>query len=348
MDNKKIVSEAYGYVRLALPLMSQYNIPATPRNYTVWYAYVSGSNGELSKTIDAMREKGGAFTEDENEALYRQFFGEKDENELRKVREDLQQILVTILREVTDLTGQTEEYESFISNSVTMLSEDTSIEEIVAVIAEIIDKTKILGHHGKTMRHKLTETTDTLETLKKDFEQVKIQATVDFLTGAPNRKAFDETLAIRMSEAMSHGKDLSLLMIDIDHFKRFNDEHGHLVGDEVLKFVVRKIKEIVRGRDFLARFGGEEFAIILPETPLTGATVVAESIRGFFAQATLKSVATSKKLGQITVSIGVACYQPGEKAERFISRSDQTLYFAKKTGRNRIATEAEAIVDDQK
>ena len=71
-------------------------------------------------------------------------------------------------------------------------------------------------------------------------------------------------------------------MIDIDHFKRFNDEYGHIVGDEVLKFVTKKTKEIVRGRDFLARFGGEEFVVILPQTPLSGAKTVAENIRAFF------------------------------------------------------------------
>jgi diguanylate cyclase len=343
MGDKDLLSEAYSYLRISLPLMSKYEIPATPRNYTVWFHYVSGSDSELNKVIDTMRDKGEAFTEEKNEALYHRFFGEKDENELRKIREDLQEILAIVLSEVTELTGQTEEYESFISNSINILSENASTDEIRAVIGTIIDKTKTLGQHGKTMRHKLTETTDTLETLKKDFEQVKTEALVDFLTGAPNRKAFDETLTKVTGETTSDNTDLSLLMIDIDHFKRFNDEQGHLIGDEVLRFVAKRIKELVRGRDFLARFGGEEFALILPETPMAGATVVAESIRSFFAQATLKEVATSKKLGKITVSIGVACYRPGEPTKEFINRSDQALYFAKNNGRNCAATESELI-----
>lgn len=95
-----------------------------------------------------------------------------------------------------------------------------------------------------------------LEELKKDFEQVKTEALVDFLTGVPNRKAFDQALNECIREASSDQKNLSLLMIDIDHFKRFNDEFGHLVGDYVLKFVAKKIKELEKGWDFLARFGG--------------------------------------------------------------------------------------------
>lgn len=343
MNNEKIISEAYSFVRLALPLMSKYEIPATPRNYNVWYDYVSGSNIELSKTIDAMREKGEEFTEEKNESLYRQFFSEKDENELKKIREDLQRILTTILREVTELAGQTEEYESFISSTVNVLAKDSSTEEIKNVVNEILEKTRTLGGVGKTLRHKLTDTTEALETLKDQFEQVKTQAYVDFLTGVPNRKAFDEMLNKATREATSESKDLSLLMIDIDHFKLFNDEYGHLIGDEVLRFVAKKIKELVKGRDFLARFGGEEFALILPETPVAGAQVVAESIRGCFAETSLKEVATSKKLGKITVSLGVAFYRQGESVEEFISRSDQALYFAKKNGRNRVAAESELV-----
>ncbi len=341
MDGKKSIEEIHGYIRLALPLMSEHNIPITPSNYSVWYKYVSGVDGELSRTIDSMLEKREEFSEEKNKALYAKFCAEKDEDELRKIREDLQQILVILLKQVTELTGQAHEYEAFVFKSVDLLSEDAPIQEIKNVISEIIDKTKTLGKFGKTLQHKLKETTTALEVLKKDFEQVKTEAFVDFLTGVPNRKAFDDTLTICTSEAISDRKDLSLLLIDIDHFKRFNDEHGHLIGDKVLKFVAQKIKEIVRGRDFLARFGGEEFAVILPQTPLSGAKVVAESIRSFFAESTLKAVVTSKNLGTITVSIGVACYRPGEPSKKFINRSDQALYFAKNSGRNRVATESD-------
>jgi diguanylate cyclase len=187
----------------------------------------------------------------------------------------------------------------------------------------------------------LKETTEELETLQKEFEQAKTASLVDFLTGVANRKAFDDTLAKCASEASTDKSDLCLLLIDIDHFKKFNDDYGHIVGDEVLKFVTKKTKEIVRGRDFLARFGGEEFVVILPQTPLSGAKTVAENIRSFFSEAKLTAVATSKKLGKVTVSIGAALYRPGEPVETFINRSDQALYFAKNSGRNCVATESD-------
>jgi diguanylate cyclase len=341
MNEKKSVEEIANYVRLALPLMSKHNIPVTPKNYAVWYEYVSGTNNELCLTIDNMLEKKEIFSEEQNEILYKRFCAEKDEEELRKLREDLQRVLVSVISEVSGLSGQTEKYETLISKSVDQLSEDTSAEKIKNVVSEIIHETKTIGDFGKSLQDKLKETTDELEALQKEFEQAKTASLVDFLTGVANRKAFDDTLANCVREASTDKSDLCLLLIDIDHFKKFNDDFGHIVGDEVLKFVTKKTKEIVRGRDFLARFGGEEFVVILPQTPLSGAKTVAENIRSFFSEAKLTAVATSKKLGKVTVSIGVALYRPGEPVETFINRSDQALYFAKNSGRNRVAIESD-------
>jgi diguanylate cyclase len=341
MDDEQSIEQTHNYLRLALPLMSKNNIPFTPRNYFVWYKFISSGNEELSKVIDGMLEAGDLFSEDVNQTLYWRFCAEKDESELRKVREDLQQVLLTIHREVTELTGQTEEYEKFVSRSVTMLSEDSTIQEIRDVIGEIVDKTRVLSNLGKSIRHKLKETTEALEMLKKDFEEAKTEATTDFLTGVANRKSFDSALAALTNEATLNGHPLSLILLDIDRFKKFNDKYGHLIGDEVLRFVSRTIKEMVKGRDFLARFGGEEFAVILPQTPIEGAGILAESIRNFFYKAPLKAKATSMNLGTITVSIGVASHQPGESPETLIHRTDRMLYAAKKTGRNRVVDNLE-------
>lgn len=343
MNGKSSIEELNSYVRLALPLMSKHNVPITPRNYTVYYTYVSGANSELNKAFDTIISKGARFDDEKIKNLYSEFCMENDESGLRNIRSDLHQMIITIVGEITELTGQTEKYESLVSNSVAKLSEGSSVQQIRDVVNEIVVETKKIGGVGKTIQHKLKETTYELEAIKKDFEKVKNETLVDFLTGIPNRKAFDEKLAMSIDEALSENDDLSLLVIDIDFFKRFNDQYGHIVGDEVLKIVAKNVKENVRGRDFLARFGGEEFVVILPQTPLSGANTVAENIRHFFDRTKLKVVASSKNLGKVTVSIGAALYKPGEAIETFIDRSDQALYFAKNTGRNRVATEADIV-----
>jgi diguanylate cyclase len=345
MDEKMSIGEIQGYFRLAIPLMAKQGIPITPKNYAVWYKYASGADNKLNETIEAVFEEGKQFTEETNEALYRQFCTESDEDKLKKFREEIRQILLATHKQVADLTGQTEGYESFIADSVTSLAEDPSLDEVKRVIGGLITETKTIGTFGKRLQDELKETTKALEILKLDFEQVKKEASVDFLTGLPNRKAFNEALATSIREAISDANTFCLLFIDIDHFRKFNNEFGHLIGDEVLKFVAKKIKEMVRGSDYPARFGGEEFAVILPRTSLAGAQVVAENIRSLFSKTTLRSVSTSRTLGKLTLSIGVACYRQGELSEQLVSRSDQALYLAKNTGRNRVAIECEHVCD---
>ncbi len=335
------LEQTAGYVRLALPLMSHYNIPITPRNYAVWYDYVSGKSRELQEAIDAMLEKAEQFTDEINEMLYQRFCAEVDEDALLDLRNNLRQLLIDIFSQVAQLTEQAGEYESLVSRSVDKLSEGTSIQEIRTVVDDLIVETKKIGTSGRVTQEKLQEATEELESLKKEFEQAKAAALVDFLTGIANRKAFDMAITGSVQEAASDSEPLSLLLIDIDHFKRFNDEYGHIVGDEVLRLVGRKIKENVRGRDFVARYGGEEFAVILPGTPVHGARTVAENIRRSFSEGKLKRVKTSEYLGTITISVGAAQYRPGESVEELVDRSDRALYFAKEGGRNRVATESD-------
>jgi diguanylate cyclase len=183
-------------------------------------------------------------------------------------------------------------------------------------------------------QQRLNETTKTLQVLQQEFQQTKNELLVDFLTGVLNRKGFDESLAKFISEATDN---LCLLIIDIDHFKKFNDKYGHIVGDDVLQIVAKNIGKDVRGNDLIARVGGEEFAVILPKTPLLGAVTVAENVRASIAR--LKLERKSETLETITVSIGAAQYQPGESLKDFVNRADDALYFSKNEGRNRVTSE---------
>jgi diguanylate cyclase len=344
MNDTESLEEAARYVRLVLPLMTKHAIPITPKNYTTWYHYVSGKNKEHQETIDSIIEKKEPFSKKTNEMLYQRFFVEQYENKLNTVRKNLQDTLLSILRELAEVSGQTELFESSTLKCVDKLSEDMSIQEIKNVLDDAIAATKEIRKAGESSQQRLKETTENMQVLQKEFEQAKSELLVDFLTGILNRKGFYETLEKSVSETTGH---LCLLIVDIDYFKKFNDTHGHIVGDKILRFIAKNMQKSVRGNDFTARIGGEEFAVILPKTPLLGAMTVAETLRASISQLKLEKKAKSESLGTITVSIGVAQYRSGESLEDLVNRADKALYFAKNTGRNRVATESDVANQDQ-
>lgn len=182
-----------------------------------------------------------------------------------------------------------------------------------------------------------------VETLRDMTEEKNAQialerlATRDGLTGLANRRCFDETLHAEWSRAMRQKQPLSLLMVDVDNFKAYNDAHGHLGGDECLKRIAAAVAGEMRANDLVARYGGEEFAVILPNQSLKGAAIVAERIRCRVEQLNLPN--RFARDGRVTVSIGAAtAIASGDMdASQLVAIADAALYRAKHMGRNRIS-----------
>nr|MBP9105155.1 GGDEF domain-containing protein [Gemmatimonadaceae bacterium] len=177
-----------------------------------------------------------------------------------------------------------------------------------------------------------------LETTMADNRRLEVLAHTDPLTAVLNRRALTERLNSELERVKRYETQVSLLLIDIDHFKRVNDSYGHLVGDDVLTDVGALLQSAVRSVDVVARYGGEEFVIALPETGLMGATVFAERIRELIEEHRFSHAGGSEL--HLTASVGVACYpSPGlETVEDLLATADQALYRAKAEGRNRVRT----------
>jgi diguanylate cyclase (GGDEF)-like protein len=170
-------------------------------------------------------------------------------------------------------------------------------------------------------------------------EQLKALCKTDYLTGVHNRRSFMELAELEFSRARRYGSALSIVMVDVDYFKRVNDSYGHGVGDEVLKLVAGVLAAELRRHDIVARYGGEEFALLLAETPAEPARVLAERCRRRIEAAVLKAAAVTVR---VTASVGIAAYpRPGvERVSQLIDRADEALYQAKEAGRNRVALAA--------
>ena len=169
--------------------------------------------------------------------------------------------------------------------------------------------------------------------------ELEVLIGTDPLTGVANRRVFFERLDAELARSRRHGNALSLLMVDVDHFKSINDRHGHQVGDVVLADIATGLRDTLRTADVVARYGGEEFSIILPETGLEEATRAAERVRAAIAAHRFPVAAGAV---QVTVSVGVACMQPEEAADQLVFRADAALLDAKRSGRDRVTLAAPA------
>ena len=189
------------------------------------------------------------------------------------------------------------------------------------------------------LEKRLNETSSELDSIRKSLSQAEQRANTDTLTDLPNCRAVEGFLRAAQITAMETGEPLGLLIMDVDHFKKFNDNFGHGVGDQVLRLLANVLRERLRQNDLPGRFGGEELIAVLPGANLSVCETVAERIRGSIAECKITRRSTGEILPEITVSIGIAQFRLGEPVGQLIERCDAALYLAKRTGRNRVVTE---------
>jgi diguanylate cyclase len=340
MTSKDSENDLY-YAKLALTLMQKNNVSPAPENYAIWFNYAKGKNKDLVREVDNIVNNSVKFTQETSSYLHNKFILSSGTN---KVVDDAavnaQKILMEVAKVIHDFSDETQSYNKGVDEYLENISqkfEDTSVK---AIVKDLISATATLKQKGEKISKKLEESTNEITTLKKNLQQVTIESQRDFLTGVFNRKTFEKYVDEQIAAAREAQSHLCLLMIDIDHFKQFNDRFGHLLGDEVLKIVARTLTDILKGRDVVARFGGEEFVVILPETPIDGAMKVADMIRTAIAGKELKRKDTGETYGTITVSMGVACFRPeSDTLPLLIKRADDALYISKNSGRNRVTRE---------
>ncbi len=206
-------------------------------------------------------------------------------------------------------------------------------------LARPVDRNELTARVTTQLRRKRY-----IDRLRSTFEASLEMAVTDQLTGLYNRRYLASHLSAMFDRAFWTGRQLALMILDIDHFKRVNDTHGHDIGDKVLQEISERIKNSVRGIDLACRYGGEEFLVAMPDTDMAFATIVAERLRHEIAQHKVAINAGRDEIG-VTVSIGLSSTEEGPKddsAQKLIKRADEALYTAKSGGRNRVITSAAA------
>ena len=342
-------SQSVKLAEAACKAMAMQGIPPTPQNYAVWYAYAAGTMPKLTAQIDELASRQQAFTAEISAELYKAHFGGGVEAvEVLETGTRLHSVIDQVRRYLDDHAGTVGNFENTLDTFSTAIGGSQPAEKVRALIADLIRETQLMAERNYTLEGRLGTIASEVTELRENLQVVQREALTDGLTGIPNRKFFDTRLAEAAREAMRDGEAMSLLLGDIDFFKRFNDSFGHQIGDQVLKLVARTLSDSVKGRDTPARFGGEEFAIILPRTNLKQATIVADQIRAAVMRRKFVGKDSRDDYGSVTISFGVAQYRANEALPDLIGRADGALYHAKHEGRNRVSTELNAPAETAK
>jgi diguanylate cyclase len=209
--------------------------------------------------------------------------------------------------------------------------EGLSLEEVMALVRSLVKDTQNIRRSTISFNAALADAQNEIEALRGQLEKSQHDALYDALTGLCNRRYFDEELATQ-----SLKPNLCLMLVDLDHFKKINDNYGHVMGDLVLKATAKKLQATCRDGAQAFRFGGEEFAIILPNSNFSKARSMAESMRKAIEKIGVKDKRTGEMMGDIAVSIGVAKFTEGMNPLALIEKADKQLYEAKRLGRNRV------------
>ncbi|MFA6920722.1 MAG: GGDEF domain-containing protein [Gallionella sp.] len=332
--------QAAGYSERAMTMMRGLQVQPTPKNYSVFFAVAAGQPTDLIKEVDRIISEKQRFTEDMLDHLYNHYIAEAQSRALQETATNAKRILAEMISNVGAFTGATHNMSQEVSHQLEGLETPLTEDAIRQMAKTVIDSAQAIVESGGSMNQQLATAQKEISELRENLAKATIESERDFLTAAYNRKAFDKRLLQALEEAKANESDLTLIMLDIDHFKLFNDNFGHLIGDEVLKIVAKTIGDSVKGMDTVARFGGEEFAVILPKTPVGGGMIVAESIRKTIASKELKRKSTGEHYGQITISLGVAAFRHHDDSPAtLIKRADDALYRSKKAGRNRVTQE---------
>lgn len=321
----------------SIGLLKQIHSPAVPRNYELLYTFCTGQNKALADAIRKAIETDSCLTEAAAERIYHTYLAPGDISEqVEKVGSQVTQQMSEIMSVIEAACERTGVYGESLKGLSGRLGAIDSPQQLKTIIEELFITTNEMAQYNQLLEQRLADAKSHVEELQMRLEISRVESFTDELTGLTNRKRFYQALELEMAEAEESEEPLALMMMDIDHFKSFNDTYGHQTGDQVIKLAANTIKTNVKGRDYAARYGGEEFAVLLPKTKLVSGITVAEQIRTAIKTKELIRKSTGESLGHVTISAGVAVYEKGETACEFVQRADACLYAAKQAGRDTV------------
>lgn len=335
------VSAQHELAERVVAAMRQHGSPSYPRAFEVWYAHLSGEMPSVSMALNAIiAGSEGHVGAADIDNLYDRFVStERFTKQAERTSLQVMGEIDAMMALVDKALGSSELYHDRLAAMSEDVPPTTDRQKLREWVEALVMSTREEVSRKAQLEAELRNSANEIRNLREALESTRAEALTDSLTGLANRRHFEEMLQKSIDQATLRREPFAVVMADIDFFKRFNDAHGHLTGDQVLRLVARTMKDKFKDKAIISRFGGEEFAIILPESDIIAGKFGAETVRQALLTRELIKRSTNENLGRITISLGVASYRRGDTSGSLVDRADQALMQAKRDGRNRTATE---------
>lgn len=334
--SKDTFAQSAAYLKQAVPLMIKYQIPTTPDNYHLWYNYVSASMPELNQAIDQAVKLQGTCSLTTCERLYHQYLAAQDEKQMEAMKLNLAAMANELGHSMQDAISDTGMFQEMLDKSFDKLSriddEGFSLEDTMGILRELVRESRDVRMSTMHFRNQLSNAEKEIKELRAALNETRKLANEDALTNLLNRRAFD----LELEGLIRSQHPFSLILADIDRFKNFNDEYGHLLGDQVLRAFSKRLRDACKEGVTAYRLGGEEFAMLVPHRSLALARQMAESMRRAIERMSILDRKSGRRIDHITASFGVGEFNGQESADSLVERTDKLLYKAKELGRNRV------------
>ncbi|MBQ4831730.1 GGDEF domain-containing protein [Pseudoalteromonas sp. MMG010] len=342
MNHAVTLAHSAQYLKKAIPLLIKNKMPVTPINYALWYSYVVGNHPQLNVELDAIIEKESTCSQEQAKVLFDTHLSTEDLAYFQKISEKFETTIHQMQHDISYTLDRSKSFATALvdsQNELTQLSSEQSFDEILGCVERLTDESIEMQDCAREFQTKLALAYNEIKELKEALNLSQKAADTDQLTDFYNRRKFDADITKFCAEVSAQPNDnrlAVLIMFDIDHFKRFNDEFGHQKGDEVLKLVAKRVKKNTPDTVKVYRYGGEEFCITGYFDAINDVMAFSERIRLDIAKLSVRKKVDSSSKRAISASFGIALMRPFSNSNVLIERADRALYLAKTHGRNRI------------
>ena len=321
-------------LRLTLAHMGRHEAGFNPITFTLWYEYAAAINPKLGAALDQLLSDSARIDDVCVLRLYATHIAPADDETVERIGGEMQRLMASMAQSASQTGRDAGNFGAQLSDLTAALTSQ-DVGQLKQQLGEVLAGTAEMKDSVDALQQKVSASQEEISRLRIDLDRARGDALIDPLTGILNRKGFDQKLAALLAQPPLPGAQHCLVMLDIDHFKKVNDTHGHVVGDRVIQAVGEILRSsLTDPAHSAARYGGEEFALLLPQTTLAQCAVVAETVRTRTRAMKLRNRSTQELLMTVSISGGVTATQPGDDAGSLVARADAALYESKKRGRD--------------